>query len=1375
MKDNRPPCIIRYIHSLSEREGRDSHPYLLLSYLSSCKLIFVLCFLSVLFAAGARELPHYKIRRVSPVGGLCMNGQRDVRQDKWGFIWVTTVSDLYRFDGYTFKRYTEKLTDVNAGSFDRIEIDKAGDVYVCTNQGILKYNYLSDCFDCILKASSSLIKEDVAGRLWAVTHTIGMLDEGNRQFIPVESEEGVIHQVSAICTDQRNVYIGTLAGQVYLLDRERMKFRCVFSKAGHNIVDIARIDRTLYVLAENNGLLALDLDDFSERKHYTFFYPGGDMRISARVLFIDKYGMVWISGQRGLYILDPATDRYTHYHYEKTNPYGMPSSSVWRVSEDNQGNLWFGTYSGGLCFVNLSERDCFKSFNALTDDLSFPVVSSFEEQGASLWIGTEGGGLNRYDRNAGTFTHYTYRQGQNSLSYDNIQALLMTKNNELWIGMSRGGLDCLDTETGQFTHYRATDPGKPLLNNHVARLIAEGDSGIWIKYMSERDNLTYLSLDERRFEHFFPDSSYVQGGIADIARGNGDTLWIAGTNCLLWMDVGTRRLSCVLPDSLLASELKNLTIRTLYADNVNGVIWLGDSGKRLLRYSPVDGQLSVYTDLSKYDVYTIFSINMDGNSYLWLGTDNGLFRYDPVSRQLQQFNKADGAQGRNYYYYSTFKTASGELLFGGNEGFTVIDPPGIMRNEYKPHVIISEFFLDNTPMTPTSERSPLKAPVFQTGALTLRHNQNNFAFEFSSSNYLNPDKNRFRYRLRGYDNRWIETDAMHRTASYAKVPRGTYTFEIMTANNDGEWGNQTSLQIAVLPAPWFSAWAIAGYVLFFISFIYFTVRHYTSQRNLKMQVYLEEQEMKQKEEYHQEQLKFFTNVSHDFRTPLSLIIAALEAVKAGNVSPNYLAILENNAQRLNHLVNELMDFRSLQNGKIKLRLQTGDWNRFVKDNCSDFFEYARHKNIRFSVDCDESLPAECCFDPKIMEKILLNLLHNAFKYTSGGDSITLSTLSDTDSFHSLLAHQRVVVPRKHKAKMFGLVVGDTGLGIPESAIGLVFERYYRANEYNDTQHKTGSGIGLALVKGLVQLHNGMIVIYSEAGKGTDVVLGFPSDASLYDESDLAADKEANTILSDSRYPMERQGSSTAQVDPPAEALNTGHKKTLLLVEDNNELRALLAGMLREYYEVKEAADATTALGLLEDENTDAVITDVMMPGTSGTELCRLIREDICTSHLPIIMLTAKTGAENQIEGLHSGADIYLEKPVHKDILLLNLANLFRQQQRIKEYYSKHFFADSNDSSVNKRDAEFMRRLTGVIDANLADTELDVMHIASTLAMSHRKLYGKVKALTGLSVVEFIRSYRLRRAARILTEENISINTVMEQVGIDNPSYFSRIF
>lgn len=641
---------------------------------------------------------NYKFRRISPEGGLGNNGLRDALQDQWGFVWTITVNDLFRFDGYTFKRYTNKLPKSDNQSnwtLFQLAADSAGIIYVGSNSGLLKYNPLADNFDRIYDEMALLIREDAKGRIWLSSKTIGIYDGVKNTFTPVKCSNNTIQAVTAICDDQAGLFIGTEKGELYRLNESLMEFECILANVGRNIIDINRLDSALYVLTEHEGLFVVDLNNKQIMKRHTFFYPEGDTRVIVRDLFIDKLGLVWISTQQGIFILDPGTDKHAHFHYNKDNSYGLPSSSIWKIIEGNQDNLLIGSYSGGLTFFSYNDKNIFKSFNAKTDGLSFPVVSSFAEDDHYLWIGTEGGGLNRYNKQNGEFTHYMHHKSGNSLSFGNINAMSMI-GDQLWIALPRGGVDCMDTKTGQFTHYVSTKSENSLANNHVAKLVADGDAGIWIVYIDGAINLSHFSFAGKQFRHFqiYDKPNYLNSSITDICPGNEDTLWVASTQ----LYVMNARSEAITPCPAIGPEQaqwNSINIQTIRHHKPTGDVWIGSNGQGLIKYSVSKRQYTLEADLSKYEVHSINAIEFDDNDNVWLGTDNGLFRFKPDDGQLLQFNKADGTQGKMYYKNAAYKSKSGKLYFGGNEGFTIVDPTLVSRNEYEPEVIISELFINN--------------------------------------------------------------------------------------------------------------------------------------------------------------------------------------------------------------------------------------------------------------------------------------------------------------------------------------------------------------------------------------------------------------------------------------------------------------------------------------------------------------------------------------------------------------------------------------------------------------------------------------------------------------------------------------------------------
>lgn len=1319
----------------------------------------------------AKDIRNYKFHTLSPEGGFYYDGVKSIQQDGDGYIWIVMENDLYRFDGYQYKRYYSYFRSLDTSDkwyFRAVELDDAGRLFVATNKGLFVYDKITDSFKLLFTPNTMQVKTDSRKNLWLISSSVGMFDAEKRTFFGMEAENGLIENAITLCNDAGELIAGTRNGEIYGFDYDNMQFKLLFTLPDNQgIIEIKKNKGYLWVLTESYGLYKIDAGRMEVARQYSFFCTLNNEYVPAKTLYIDKNDNVWVGTQRGLYIMDPATGQYTHFTNSRSDAFSLPSNSVWTIKEDAQKNVWIGTYSGGLCYLNFRETSRFHTFTQQEKGLNHKVVSGFAEDTDYLWIATEGGGLNRMNKKTGEFAYFNHNPQANSLTYDNVKSLAIDPSGHLWIAMYRGGLDCFSPKTGTFRKFNSSVRGEnKMLINDLRKIIPEGDSGIWITY--QRPGITFYSFSDDRFSHYMSGSSH-NSSVSDICRGKGDALWVINNEEFYYMNVRDKRYSKRMPDST-----SGFRAQTLCMDK-SGILWLGTVGSGLVKYDPERGTFEAITDILRYDVSTIYSICTDDDDAIWMGTDNGLFKYNPGSRTFFRFDKKDGIQGLVFYPKACLKGRNGELYFGGTNGFTIINPKDVLQNEFKPRAIITDFYIDNTLVRPDSTGSPLHKSISATKEIVLDYNQINFGFQVSSDNYLIPEKTRFKYRLLGYDDRWIEIDATNRTVSFAKVPPGTYTFEVMAANNDGIWNQTpTTLTIRRPSAPWQSGWAYAIYLCLFFSIAGAIFHYYSHQKKLKLELYLESMEMQRKEENHQAQLRFFTNISHDFRTPLSLMMAAIGQIRQQEGNGHYVRLLDSNARRLLNLVNELMDFRTVENGKMKLKITGSDINRFVGEIASDFREYALQKEIDFTIACDASIPSPVCFDGQIMEKIILNLLNNAFKYTNNGGRISIETRLDREPFRSDFKNSYVAEANPDLKETFSIRVKDTGVGISAESIAHVFERFYKVDA-NDTEAHIGSGIGLALVKSLVLLHKGSISIFSERNEGTEMLIRFPLDKSMYEASDFMENTPAEPAKARS-YAVEQE-----QDFPPESEANKPEpfllreKKRILLVEDNADLRGLIAEHLRTAFDISEAGNGEEALKVCDDREIDLIVSDIMMPVMNGITLCKRIKENVDSSHIPFIMLTAKGGLENQMEGLDSGADAYFEKPLDFNLLKLTIQNIFRQQQKLKEYYARNYFVDSRELAANQQDNKFITRLIEIIESRIDQPDMDVNYIASELSMSRSKLYTKVKSLTDKSIVEFIRSYRLRKAATLLIEENLSIRETMERIGIESQSYFTRIF
>ena len=904
------------------------------------------------------------------------------------------------------------------------------------------------------------------------------------------------------------------------------------------------------------------------------------------------------------------------------------------------------------------------------------------------------------------------------------------------------------------THYRHDKNDKQsLLVNDMRKVVQEADSGLWIAYQHPKPVVSYFSFQTRSFVHYELDDN--TNFLFDIQRQGENKLWAISNEALYCMDVHTKKVEKMMPN-----DSTYLGLFTFCLDD-SGNIWIGTNGNGLVKFDTSSLQFMSMKNILQQNIYSIYTLCYDAGN-VWMGTDNGLYCYNIAQNHLARFDKGENTQGQVYYPLASMKGADGTLYFGGTDGFTSVDPRKISYNSYKPKAVISDFFIDHESVRPEYRLNDSVREV------VLDYDQTNFGFQFASDSYHIPEKNRFKYRLRGYNDTWITVNAQNRTAMYSKVPAGTYYFEVYAANNDGFWSEYpTVVKVVRKTAPWFSWPAYLLYLLIIAGVVYAVYRHFSEKKKFKMLLYQESVERDKKEQIHQAQLRFFTNISHDFRTPLSLIMAALDKLRREGLKEYYYRILNGNVQRLLNLVNELMDFRTVENGMMKLELEQLDINRMVQEIGNDFADYAKQRNIDFRMIFDKDLPASVYADKNVVEKIVMNLLNNAFKYTREKGSICLEIRGPGEPFVS--EHKNSFTVGSCGDNAFSLVVSDTGVGISAESISSVFERFYKVNTVNADSH-LGTGIGLALVKSLVLLQKGSITIYSERDKGTDMVVRLPLDITLFRDSDF---KKQPVEVSDAKVVASQE--NTDVVENVEERLQNENKKKILLVEDNADLRALIAEALADDFLVVQAGDGLEALRQMEELEFDLVISDIMMPNKDGVSLCNDIKKDLNTSLIPVVLLTAKTSLESKIEGVDSGADLYFEKPIDLTYLKLSLLNIFRNRQQLKEHYAKNYNADTSELVTNEQDNRFLKQFVDFVETNMDQPQMDVNQIAEELGMSRSKLYSKVKGLTGKSVVEFVLNCRLRKAARLIIEENLTMREVMMQVGIESQAYFTNSF
>ncbi|TDN98412.1 two-component regulator propeller domain-containing protein [Sunxiuqinia elliptica] len=1336
-----------------------------------CKFYLFIIFSLVYFSSFAQENKSYRFHTFSPEGGFYYDGVTHIKQDKDGFIWILLENDLYRFDGYEYKRYFsyfKKSNNKNGHNFRSIAIDKDGKLFVALTDGLYVYNKLDDEFSKLINGNTSQLHVSDNNEIWMTkSNFLGKYDETNCKFVKLLYKKRPLTNPQFFVPENKGFFMLNWGRNIFRYNNETEEIKLFYAfKRDGDIKGICKINNTLWLLDSNNKFQRIDIPTGKLIEEVDFL--SSSENLYSRMILADKNENIWIASQKGVYVFNTKNNKYQHYEHNKMDPFSLPNSSVWTLEEDFQNNIWIGTYSGGLSYVNLDRKVQFNSLTPMTSPLNQSLISGFAEDDTNFWVATEGGGINRINKQTNNFTYYQTDSKQNSISSDNVKNIIIDHNKDLWFATFRGGLGYFNPRENIFTHYtRNQNDSNSILVNNLRKLVLDSDSGFWIVYQHNKPIVSYYSFKKKSFTHYNIDKTDNKHYIFDMVEGGEGLLWIITHNRLYSMNAknGEVKKIGLTHSSLLYGQAACV--------DANENLWIGTVGKGLIRYNTQTEKFTTFDEILKFNVSTIYSICLDNENSLWMGTDNGLFKYDPSENVFSRFDKKDGVLGQVFYPLAAFKSQVGKLYFGGTNGYTIVDPQSIMQNQVKPQAVISNFYIDNSPAKPNVSDSSFSNTISFPTEITLNYKQSNFGFTFTSDNYLVPEKNRFKYRLKKYDNRWIEVDAFNRNVFYSKVPAGTYTFEVMSANNDGIWGAPLQIKINRTPAPWFSWWANTIYGLVIILVIVVIARYYQNQKKLKLQLYLDNLNQEKKEEIHQSQLRFFTNISHDFRTPLSLISASVEKLREEGLKEYYYRILNGNTKRLLGLVNELMDFRTVENGKMPLQVSKANINHLIETFAFDFKDYATQHNIAFDINTDPGLSGELYIDKHVLEKVVMNLLNNAFKYTINGGSISIRTYTDKKNFHSAYQNKLSISSDYLPNNCFAVVISDTGAGIAKDALNNVFERYYKAKTEN-INPLFGTGIGLTIVKSLVLLHKGEITVYSESGKGTDFVVCFPSASDTYEFDELLNEGDIkNTPAGQSK-----ETEVPEEDNAPEEFIEKDYikdKRRILLAEDNEDFRNMLVDYLSADFEVIEAENGLVASNLLKKMRIDLIISDIMMPEKDGITLCKEVKKDIDVSHVPFVLLTAKAGLDSKLEGADVGADIYFEKPVDFKLLRLSIGNVFKQQQQMREYYSKNFFAESHELTSSQRENEFLKKFVLILDQNLDNPEMDVNRIAAQLSMSRSKLYNKIKGITGNSIIEFIKDYRLRKAAKLIIEKDLSMREVMSCVGFESQSYFSRAF
>ncbi|MFD2285837.1 two-component regulator propeller domain-containing protein [Pedobacter petrophilus] len=1352
--------------------------------------IYIILFFFANAGIASASYPELKFRVIEK--GLSNSKIRCVFQDSKGYIWIGTSYGLSRYDGYQVINY---LPDVNnKGSISNSFIngiceDKDHNIWVATGFGLNRFNRNSNTFTRFLyntknagRLSNNNIRTvfvDDKGNLWIGTAGgLNLIQFGKKRidnYSAYTKEAKNLNGINCIYqASNKTLWVGTDGNGLYQLFGRTWKLFNRSNGISSNFITAICEDknRDLWVGTKEEGISVINstkgsVRQFKKNENKLIGLPENEVLC----LFKDSKGDFWVGTVNGgLSVYSFTTNSFTHYKSDPFSKTSLPQKSVSAVLEDKQHNFWVAT-GGGLC-VYSPERYKFNLVTALpqSNSLSHKNVKTFyEDKDGLIWIGTDGGGINIWNRKDNTYRVYRNKLGNSStLGSDAVLHVYKDKQGTIWVATWGGGLNRFNPKTNNFSRFvhQPADTNS-IGSDDVCQLFEDSRGQLWVG--TAYGGLSVLDRKKGIFRLFkgpINQKTKFEGkSISRIQEDKNGDLWIgtddAGLYC--YSEKNKSLTSYFNPNSNTKISFYE-PVDVVFNDS-KGRLWIGQNSLMLFDFKTRTFKQPALS--AKFGKIIILEIMEDLKGNFWISTNNGLIKYNPDQLFFKRYSEADGLQGLEFSRNSSLKTRDGKMLFGGTQGFNIFHPDSISNSSNVAPVYFTDFQIFNKSVIAFGDNSVLKSPISEAKEVKLAYDQSLFSFDYASLNYIDPEKTQYAYYLEGFDRAWNFV-GNQRKATYTNLDPGKYVFKVKARNADGVWGtNEASINVIIVPPFWMTWWFKLSGVLVLMATLIFLLQQ-------RRKVELKKIDEVKKEEIHQSQLQFFTNISHELRTPLTLILGPLQRImKEGGSETlkNSTQIMYRNGMRLMGLINEIIDFRKAETGVLNLKVTKGNLAQLINDLAADFSEKAIELGINFKVNIPV-INEDLWFDKQIIEKIIINLLHNSFKYTPAGETVTIEIFFAIADLKPSFENELILKSNYKAAEYVYIRVADNGIGISKQSMNHLFERYFRI-----TQSHLGSGLGLAFVKTLTFLHKGEIYVYSEKLKGTEISIAIPIGKKEYKLSELwdENNEESTVKLESLEYKNELYFKKDILIKGNLDLALPREAKTLLIVEDNDEIRAFLRECLALHYHIYEAVDGLEGLIKAKEQSPDLILSDVMMPKMDGIELCRLLKEDLETSHIPIILLTANDTPDTKISGVGFGADHYFSKPIDIDLLSLTIKNLFDQRQKIKQRYLKDYKVEVRELVHSAKDKELMDKLLAIIELHMENPDLSVDMICKEIGMSKTKLGTKIKEITGLAIIEFVKNVRLKKAVEIMTCEAVSVGEVMYRVGILSKSYFSTVF
>jgi signal transduction histidine kinase/ligand-binding sensor domain-containing protein/DNA-binding response OmpR family regulator len=1221
-------------------------------------------------------------------------------------------------------------------------------LWIGTENGICQYNYSTQSFTKIQLSHNNKpidtpyvndISQDNDGNLWfVINHKAFQLIPNTHQLKKVNTET----QYSKIYFDSKNQgWLGTRTGEIRKLNKKDFTTQSVLQhRFIQNVNTIKAKGNNLWVGYQDGGVCLYNTQG-KLKKHYKYKSDKWNIeRASVRDIEIDKSGRIWLATFKGLFIeKDGQLKRYS-----PENAPGLPHTSIFCIYPDEENGMWVGTWTGGIAYYHQKDNH-FQNYQFSNNkgSISNNIVSSFAQtENDKVYVGTEVGGLNIYHLENNKFSQVELRTND-QLAY-NVKALATDKYNRLWIGTLQG-LFCKDGK--KIEHYsQGPNDGKHISSKNIYSLCA-ADSGIWVGTFG--GSINFYSFKHKRFWHseqLFKEP--VNRSIRCLSLDQQNNLWF-GTHDGIYRYKDQKLTHFTSQNTSLPSN----TYYCIYPTK-DGKIWFGSRSHGVVVFDPSKQQFHTETLNDKIKDLDVYGIISDKKDNIWLTSNNGIFCINKHPENIHHFTHQVGIQSNLFNPLAIFKDTNNTLYFGGTNGLTTFQPDELKRNQRAPRAMINKITINNK--TQVNYFNLIKKDT--KAELDLQYFETSLRFDFSADNYLLPSKNRFQYRLIGLSKEWINSES-EANAIFTNLSDGDYIFEVKAANNDGIW-NETPTQIFIhIDQPfWQSPLAYLIYISILAGIMWLFIRFNRDKQHLKKQVLLEKLERQKKDELHEMKLQFFTNISHEFRTPLTLIAGPIKQLLTDSQlsvkSQEYLEVVDRNSKRLLGLVNQILDLRKAENTKSTLQVGTISLKPFIEERYLNFKQLATDQQIdyQFIFHGENDIYIEA--DEDKLDKIIYNLLSNAFKNTAAHGSISIEAgLYDRNRPKKNYSNQ-LKFGQLDADEAIEISVIDTGKGIASNDLLKIFNRF---EQTSDTPQ--GTGIGLSLCHEFTLLHRGDITAQSTPKKGSRFNVRLPRK------------QAAQKMLSNkAMHPEQTPDFPINETSPVMD----GNRPLILIVEDQTDLRKYLTDLLSQKYDTLQATNGKQALKLLNNHAVNIILSDVMMPEMDGFELCQQVKSNIETSHIPVILLTALSSIEQKVVGFRKGADAYIPKPFDEDHLFTRIENLILQRDRLKQSFNQKVIKEET-LNVGDLDHYFLNRLNKIIEENIQNEEFSVELLASNAGISRSQLHRKLKSLTGSSTTEYMRMIRLKKAAEHLKRNEYNIDEIAYLVGFTSHSYFSKCF